>query len=169
VGRWLSHFAELGSEQGSVDGPCPLERLGVDGDVDQGIEPTDGANVARFGSFTQEVLGLAVDALTTGTLGVDGLVERTIAIQQGTHQTALLPVGVFDAALARGKLLMRAGLCGASGKEERTAKTLGPKAIGVLELVRGVHAQAGPAVWRAIRVARHFFVAMVVEQDGCDA
>ena len=49
MGRWLSHLAEFGCEQGGVDSPCPLERLGVDGDVDEGIEPTDRANVARFG------------------------------------------------------------------------------------------------------------------------
>jgi hypothetical protein len=97
VGRWLSHFAELGSEQACIDGPCPLEGLGVDGDVDQRIEPTDGANVARFGPFNAQVLGLAIDALTASPLGIDGLVERTVASQQGTHKPTGFQIDVLGA------------------------------------------------------------------------
>ena len=80
------------------DGPCPLEGLGVDGDVDQRIEPTDGANVARFGPFNTQVLGLAIDALTARPLGIDGLVERTVAIQQGTYKPTGFQIDVLDAA-----------------------------------------------------------------------
>jgi hypothetical protein len=44
------HFPELGSEQAGIDGPCALEDFEVDRDVDQGIKPTDRANVAGFGA-----------------------------------------------------------------------------------------------------------------------
>ena len=47
--RALRNLAECGRQQGSIDVARALERFGVDGDVDQGIEPTDRANVARFG------------------------------------------------------------------------------------------------------------------------
>src|SRR6266566_10153171 len=53
---------------------------------------------------------------------VDGLVERAIAIEQGTHQVAFLPVGVFDAAWALGELGMRTGLSRAGGNEQGAAK-----------------------------------------------
>src|SRR3989442_13025515 len=119
-----------------------------------------------LGRRVPQVLGLVVDSLTTGTLRVAGLVEGAGAIQQGAHQAALLPVGVFDAALAKGLLFMRTGLSGARGKEQRTAKTLGSKAVGVLELVSGIHAQAGEASWSAIGIARHFFVSMAIERNG---
>ncbi len=35
---------------------------------------------------------------------VDGLIERTLAIQQDAHQSVLLPIGVFDTAFAFSKL-----------------------------------------------------------------
>ena len=83
---------------------------------------------------------LTVDTLASGALGVDGVIERTVAIQQSAHQPAFLPVRVFDAALALGKLGMRTGLSGRFGKEQWTAKALGTKAIGVLKRVGGRHA-----------------------------
>ena len=64
---------------------------------------------------------------------------------------------------------MRAGLSRVGGKEQRTAKALGAKAVGVLKWVRGIHAQAGPASRRAIGVARHFLVTMAIEGDGGNA
>jgi len=51
-------------------------------------------------------LSLAMDAFATGTLGVDGLLERRVSIQQDVHQSTLFPVRVLDAALALGKLLV---------------------------------------------------------------
>src|SRR6266852_6838702 len=58
----LSDLAERGSERGGVDGPGPLEGFGIDGDVDQGIEPTHRTDVAGFGPFNPKILGLAIDA-----------------------------------------------------------------------------------------------------------
>ncbi len=57
LSRALGDLAQLGSEQGSIDGPCALERFSVDRDVDQGIEPAHRAHVARFGSLNAQVLG----------------------------------------------------------------------------------------------------------------
>jgi len=131
--RWLSDLTDRGREQAGIDGARLLKRLSIDGDVDQGIEPTHGAHVARFGPFNAQVFGLAVDAFAAGALGIDGLVERPIAIEQSAHQAAFLPVGVFDAALAFGKLLMGTGLSSAGGKEQRTAKALGAIAVGMCE------------------------------------
>ena len=133
VGKELGHEATVGREQAGIDGARLLKRLSIDGDVDQGIEPTHGANVARFGPFNAQVFGLAVDAFAAGARGIDGLVERPIAIEQSAHQAPFLPVGVFDAALAFGKLLMGTGLSSAGGKEQRTAKALGAIAVGMCE------------------------------------
>jgi hypothetical protein len=49
--RWLGDLPDHGREQAGIDSAGPLERLGVDGDVDQRIEPTHRADVARFGPF----------------------------------------------------------------------------------------------------------------------
>ena len=35
---------------------------------------------------------------------VDGLIERTLAIQQDPHQSVLFPIGAFDTAFAFSKL-----------------------------------------------------------------
>src|SRR5712692_7583865 len=54
-------------------------------------------------------------------------------------------------------------------EKQRTAKALSAKAVGVLKLEGGMHAQAFGAAWRAIGVAWHFFVPMAIERDGRDA
>src|SRR6266568_3086672 len=94
----LGDEAAPGREQAGIDGAGSLERLGIDGDVDQRVEPTYRANVACLGSLDAQIFGLAIDALTTGALRIDGLVERAFPIEQGAHQAAFLPIGVFDAA-----------------------------------------------------------------------
>src|SRR5947207_13866278 len=60
-------------------------------------------------------------------------------------------------------------LARALGKEQRAAKALSAKAVGVLKGEGGMHTQAFGATWRAIGVARDFFVAMAIERDGSDA
>ena len=168
-GRRLSDEASLGGEQGDVDGPCPLERLGVNRDVDQRIEPTHRANVACLGPFNAQVLGLAVDALATGALRVDDVVERPRAIQQGTHEPTGFEIDVLDAALALGELLVVATLAGARWEEELTAIALGAEAVGVLELIGRVHAQACRAIGGAVGVAWDGIMAVTVEGDGGNA
>ena len=112
---------------------------------------------------------MTVDTLASGALGVDGVIERTMAIQQSAHQPAFLPVRVFDAAFALDKLGMLAGGSRRLRKEQGTAKALHAIATGVLELEGGMHAQACEASRGAIRVARDFIVAMGIEGDGSDA
>ena len=126
-------------------------------------------SIMYFGPFDAESLSLAVDAFTGGALDVDGVIERPGAIEQGTHQAAFLSIGVLDTAFAFGKLGMRTGLARRLWKEQGTTKALGAKAVGVLKLVGGMHAQACPAARSAIGVAWHLVVAMAIEGNGGDA
>ncbi len=143
VGRLgLGEEASPGDEQAGIDGPRPPERFSVDRDVDQGIEVTDRVDVTRFGPLNAEIFGLAVDAFTGGSLLIDSLVEGAIPIQSDAHESARLDVDVLDAALAKGLLLMWTGLARPSWIEQGAAVALGAVAVGMLELVGGVHAQA---------------------------
>src|SRR5260370_24974246 len=103
--------------------------------VYQVIEILDRMSITYFGSFDAERLSLAVYAFAGGAFGVDGAIKRTLTIEQHAHQPAVLPIGVFDTALAPGKFGMRTGLSGVCGKEQGAAK-----AVGVRKLVGGVHA-----------------------------
>ena len=85
----------------------------------------DGTPITHFGSFNAQRLSLAIDAFTCGALVVDGVVERPVTIEQGTHQATFLPIGILDAALAKGLLGMRTGLSGACWEEQGAAKALG--------------------------------------------
>lgn len=67
------------------------------------------------------------------------------------------------------KLLVVTGLARALRKEHGTAIALRPEAVGMPELIGGVHAQAFRAVGCAIRVAWHLVVGMLVERDGGNA
>ena len=165
----LGDLAKFGREQAGIDGARPLERLGIDRDIDQRVEPTHRADVARFGSLDAQVLGLAIDALTTGTLRVEGLVEGAVTIQQGAHQPTSFGIDVLDTALALDELLMVARLAGVLWEEERTAKALGAVAVGMAERVGGVHAQACRAVGGPIGVAWDVLVSMAVERDSGNA
>src|SRR5437016_3925567 len=65
----------IGGEQGSVDGPSACQRLDVDHDVSQGVEPLHRVALAYFGPFDAPGLGLTIDAFGTGTLAIDRAVE----------------------------------------------------------------------------------------------
>ncbi len=93
-----------------------------------------------LGRRVPQVFGLAVDALATGALRVDGLVEGAVSIQGDAHQSARLDVDVLDAALAKGLLFMLTALSSPSWIQEWTAVALGAVAIGMPELVGRVHA-----------------------------
>src|SRR6266700_1822400 len=64
--RSLRHLPKLGGEQGGIEVASALQGAGID----------------------DQCFALAVDALGTGALGVDALVERTLAIQRHTHLSA---------------------------------------------------------------------------------
>src|SRR5438552_4121646 len=102
----------------------------------------DGTAIAHFGSFNAQSLGLTVDAFTRGALVVDGMVERSVTIEQRAHQPAFLPIGIFDAAFTFGELGVLTGLSCAGRKEQGAAKALREKAVGVPKLKDGSHPQA---------------------------
>ena len=117
-----------------------MQRFEVDREIDQGVERANGADGACLGSLDAQVFGLAIDAFTGGALPVDDVVERTLAIECDTHQAACFQVDILDAACVLAKLLVVTGLACALGIEQRAAIALGPEAVGVLELIGGVHA-----------------------------
>src|SRR5258708_5712080 len=125
--------------------------------------------MADFWRLDTGWLCLTVDAFAGGALGVDDVVERTGAIEQGTHQPTFLPIGVFDTPLGFGELRMSTRCSCRLRKEQRTAKALSTKAVGVLKEEGGMHAQAFGAAWSSIGVAWDFFVTMGIEWDGGDA
>ena len=95
-----------------------MERFGVDEDVNERIEASHCGPTAHLGSLNAQRLGLTVDALRTGALAVDALVERPIPVQHHAHEPTYLDVEVFDTAFLFGKLLMLAGLTRGLGKEQ---------------------------------------------------
>ena len=128
------------AQQGGIDGSCSLENFDVDRQIDQGVESANGADVACFGSFDAQILGLTVDTFAGGALGVDDVIEGTLSIQGHAHQATGFLVDVLDTAFLFAKLLMVTGLLRRLRKEQGTAIALGAVAVGMLELVRGVHA-----------------------------
>ncbi len=141
----LGDEASQGREQAGIDGAGPLERLGIDGDVDRRIEPTHRAHVARLRSLDAKVFGLAIDAFARGALIVDGMEERTVPIKHESHEASFLQVAVFDTALAFEELLMSTALARVCRKEQGTAKTLGAIAIGMRKLVGAAEQRGVPS------------------------
>ncbi len=126
-------------------------------------------DVAHLGARQACGLGLAVAALGTGALAIDALVERTLAIQGHAHLSTQFPIGVLDTAFLLEKLRVATVLAGRLGKEQGTAKALGTVAVGMGELVGGVHAQALRAERGAIGIALALRMAMAIEGNGGDA
>jgi len=53
---------------------------------------------------------------------VDGVIEWTVPVQQGAHQAAFLPIGIFDTASAKGLLGMVTDLASPLREEQWAAK-----------------------------------------------
>jgi hypothetical protein len=66
--------------------------------------------VADLGPLDAQCFALAVDAFGTGALGIDGLVEGTLAIQGHPHLPAQFPIEVLDTAFLFEELGMVARL-----------------------------------------------------------
>ena len=96
-------------------------------------------------SEQQLEFGMAVGPLCAGALAVDGLVERSRAIEGDTHLGPGFPVEVFDTALALCELLVLTTLSVGLREEQGAAKALRAVAIGMGELVGGMHAQSDGA------------------------
>ena len=69
------------------------------------------------------------------------MVERPVTIESDAHLSPQFPVKIFDTALAFTELSVLTGLFRDVGKEQGAAEALGAVAVGVGELVGGVHAQ----------------------------
>ena len=108
--------------------------------------------VADFRSFDAEFFGLTIDAFTTRSLGVDGMIEWAVAIKQDALQSARFPVGIFVTALPVivAELLTR--LIAWSGQDEGAAEALSTIAIGMPEEKARNHAQAFGAARNAIGI-----------------
>ena len=169
MGRLLSHLTELGSEQRGIDSPCPLERFGVDEDIDERIEASHCGPTAHLRSLNAQRFGLTVDAFSTGALAIDALVEGSIPIQCDAHQPAGLNVDDFDAAFAECLLLMLATLACGLGEEQGATGALSAVALGMLELIGRLHAQADRTTGHAIGVADKSGMGVLVEGDSSDA
>src|SRR5437660_2503707 len=105
---------------------------------------------------------MTVGSLSTGALAVNRLIEGTLPIEGDTHLGPGFPVEVFDAALALCELLVLTALSVGLGKEQGAAKALGTVAIGVGELVGGMHAQPFLTQRHAIRSTLTLRMAMRV-------
>jgi hypothetical protein len=165
----LGHLAQLCREQGAIEIASTRPCAGIDDQVGQCVQITHCGQVAHHRALDAHGFGLAVDAFGTGALIVDGVVERALPIQHHAHASPRLPIGVFDTAFAEALLLMVAPVARELRKEQRAAKALGAVAVGVGELVAGMHTQAFVAQRRAIRVVLTFGMAVGVERDGSDA
>ncbi len=137
-----AYQGEWEAQQGGIDPLGLLEGFDIEREVDQGVERAYRADMTRFGLLNAQVFGQTVDAFTRGALVVDELVERTLAIQGDTHQPACFQVDVFDAAFVLAKLLMVTALTCWVEERARTAIALVAVAVGMPELVGGVHTQS---------------------------
>ncbi len=112
---------------------------------------------------------MTILAFATGALGVDGVVERAVAVERDAHLAAKFDVDIFDAAFAFEELLVGAGLLRGDRKEEGAAKALSAVAVGVLELIGGRHAELDGTTRSAIGVAVENGMGVLVERHGTDA
>src|SRR6266480_6530858 len=126
-------------------------------------------DVAHLGAFQACGLRLAIAAFGTGTLLVDALVERTVAIERHTHLPAQFPIEVLDTAFLFEKLRLVTGLPRGVGKEQGAAKALGAVAVGVRKLGGGMHAKAFDAQRHAVGITTALGMTMLVERNGSDA
>ena len=126
-----------------------------------------GREVAHQRMIEQELeFSMTVGSLSTGALAVNRLIEGTLPIEGDTHLGSGFPVEVFDAALALFELLVLTALSIGLGKEQGAAKALGAVAVGVRELVGGMHAQPDGTQGYAIRSTLTLRMAVRVEGNG---
>ncbi len=69
-----------GGEQAGIELAHPRPCAGIDEQVGQGVQIAHRADVAYFGPFDTQRFGLRVNALGTGALGIEGVVEWPVAM-----------------------------------------------------------------------------------------
>jgi hypothetical protein len=100
---------------------------------------------------------------------IDGLIEWPVAIEGDTHLSSRFPVDILDTATTFGKLGVVAVFSRLLRKEQWTAEALGAIAIGMVELVGRMHAQALGTQRGAIDIAFIHRMGVLVEGHGSDA
>ncbi len=85
------------------------------------------------------------------------------------HLAAEFPIDILEAAFAFDKLLMLTQLACDVWEEQGAAEALRAVAVGLVELVGRIHAQASRTQRHAIRSALVDGMAMLVERHGSDA
>ena len=119
--------------------------------------------------FDAKSLGLTIDAFSGSALGVDGMVERPIAIEGHAHLPTQFAVDIFDTATALGKLGMVTRVSRALWKEQWATEALSAEALGVVELEGGLHAKLFGTAWGAISIALVDGMGVLIEGHGPDA
>src|SRR5579859_1468684 len=111
-------------KQSSIDGFGALKRPYINNQIDQRVESGNRTPVLHFRMFDAEFFGVAVNALATGALRVDGVVERPIPVERDPLDAAEFPVDIFDTAFAFDELLVVAGFSGGFRTEQGATKAL---------------------------------------------
>jgi len=161
--------AFLNGKQSFIDGCGPLEGTHIENQRRKRIEVSDRASVADLGALDAELFRLTVDALTSGALVGEGVVERAGAIQSDALDTSEFPVDIFDAAFAFGERCVLACCAGFFRKEQGAWEALSAKAMGVVERDGGVHGQATGTERGAISQASKGRFGRLSEGDSGDA
>ena len=147
-----------------------MQGFEIDEEAGEGVEGAHRTEVAHERMIEQELaFGMTVGPLRAGALTVDSLIERAVTVEAGAHLSARFPVEGFDTTLALSELLVLTALCAGLGKEERTAKALGPVAVGRRELVGRIHAQLFLTQRHAISRSLALGMTVRVERDSGNA
>ena len=107
----------------------------------------------HFRPFDAQFFGLAVDALATGTLGINGVVEGAISIERDAHLPTAFHIDILDAALAFEKRLLLTSRSRCLREEQGATEALGTIAVGMIKLIGRLHAQPNGTAWHAISIA----------------
>src|SRR5450631_1009050 len=118
----------------------------------------------NLGILNSKGLSLTIDTFTTGALGVNGLVERTLTIQGEAHLSSTLNIDLFLASFAFGELGVCAGLACWGGKEKRAAIASSTIAVGMSVVEGRMHAQTNWTQRNHIEIKDGF--GMLIERNG---
>ena len=95
----LDDLTEQRGEQRRIAGPGSLQGMQVDEDVGQGVEMAHPLHSPHFRTFQPKSFGMAVAAFGTGALPIDGVEQRTVAVERDAHVSPRFRVEVFDFSL----------------------------------------------------------------------
>lgn len=159
----------LNGKQPSIDGSDALKCPQIDNQVGEGIEVGNGTSVVDSWSFQTEFFGQAIDAFASSALRVNGAIQGALPIEGDTHQGSRMPIEIFDASFAFGKLLVCAGFAWRRRIQERTAEVLGAIARGMIKLEGGKHTEPLWTTWDTIGIALIQGMAMLIARNCSNA